>query len=181
MMMKRIATLEILHRERSRRNLHAPSLIRLPAPHPTPPRDPLPHSGHLPHNPFPPQNHSPPDCGIFLPRSHPQNHSTLKTLRCTAFPWVFALLLNPTKITPRRCGSSGHPTRVFSALNRPPPCHSITLPMRPPQRVPCAHPSAPLTPSPPHQCALTAHFTASAVSLTSDRGHVAEVQPKHRS
>jgi hypothetical protein len=94
---------------------------------------------------------------------------------------VFALLLNPTKITPRRCGSSGHPTRVFSALNRPPPCHSITLPMRPPQRVPCAHPSAPLTPSPPHQCALTAHFTASAVSLTSDRGHVAEVQPKHRS
>ena len=34
--------------------------------------------------------------------------------------------------------------------------------MRPPPRVPCAHPSAPLTPSPSHQCALTSHFTLRA-------------------
>ena len=63
--MKRIATLETLRKEWSRRNLHAPSLTRLHAPHPTPPRDPLPHLSHLPHNPLPSQNHSPPDYGIF--------------------------------------------------------------------------------------------------------------------
>jgi len=76
----------------------------------------------------------------------------------------FSLLLHPTINTPRRCGSSGHPTRVFAALNRPPPCHSKALPLRPPPRVPCAHPSAPLTPSPPDQCALTAHITLRAFS-----------------
>jgi hypothetical protein len=66
-LMKRIATLEtaFLRKKRSRRNLHASSLTRLQAPHPTPPRDPLPHSSHLPHNPLPPQDHSPPDCVIF--------------------------------------------------------------------------------------------------------------------
>ena len=148
------ATLETLSKEPSRRNLHAP--------HPTPPRDPLPHSSHLPHNPLPPRDHSPPDCGILLPRSHPRNHSTPNTLGRTAIPWVFSLLLNPTINTPRRCGSSGHPTRAFAALNRPPPCHSKALPLRPPPRVPCAHPSAPLTPSPSHQCALTSHFTLRA-------------------
>ena len=69
------------------------------------------------------------------------------------------LFLNLTINTPRSCGSSGHPTRVFVSLNRPPPCHSKALPWRPPPRVPCAHPSVPLTPSPSHQCALTARFT----------------------
>ncbi len=43
-------------------------------------------------------------------------------------------------------------------------CHSKALPMRLPPRVPCVHPSTPLTPSPPHQCALTAHFTLYAFS-----------------
>jgi hypothetical protein len=92
-MRKRVATLETLRKERSGRNLHAPSLIRLPAPHLTPPRDPLPHSGHLPHNHPPPHNHSPPDCGILLPCSPPQNHSTPNTLGRTAIPWMFIINL----------------------------------------------------------------------------------------
>jgi hypothetical protein len=97
------------------------------------------------------QNHSPPDYGIFLPRAHRAKPLHTQNTGMLPFLWVFALLLNPTTNMPSRCCSSSHPTRVFFAINRPPPCHSKALPLRPPQRVPSAHPSAPLTPSPPHQ------------------------------
>jgi hypothetical protein len=86
------------------------------------------------------------------PRLHRPPH-TQNTGIHLAFPWVSALLLNPTTNTPRRCGSSGHPTRVFAALTRLPPCHSKAQPTRLLQRVLCVHPSAPITPSPFVQCA----------------------------
>ncbi len=56
-------------------------------------------------------------------------------------------------------------------LTRPPPCHSKAFPMRLPPRVPCVHPSTPLTPSPPHQFALTAHFTLRTLAQSPSPPH----------
>ena len=163
-MPKRVAMLETLRKDRPRRSrqtLHAPSLTRLPAPHLTPTCDPLPHSGHFPHKPLP-QNHSPPDCCNLLPRSnpppprvHPPPDSGIFLrflLRITPHPthWdipairlAFELLPNLTINTPRSCGSSCHPTCVFAALTRLPPCYSRALLTRLPPRVPGEHPRVP--------------------------------------
>ncbi len=111
------------------------------------------------------------------PRLHQPPH-TQNTGIHLAFPWVFALLLNPTTNTPHRCCSSGHPTCVFAALTRPPPCHSKSLPTCLPPRVPCVHPSTPLIPSPPHQCALTAHFTLRAFSRNHLLLHTSVLSPR---
>jgi hypothetical protein len=74
------------------------------------------------------------------PRLHQPPH-TQNTGMHLAFPWVFALLPNPTTNTPRRCGSSGHPTRVFNAFSSTPMrSHRVFHSAR--SRPPRAHPSA---------------------------------------
>jgi hypothetical protein len=52
---------------------------------------------------------------------HPKHWDT------PAIRWVFELLLNLTSNTPRRCGSSGHPTRVFATPLQIAPSPHLTL------------------------------------------------------
>ena len=171
-MPKRVATLETLRKARprqSRQTLHAPSLTRLPVPHPTHPRNPLPYPGHLPHNSPPPQSHSPPDRGIFSyplpPQSHsppdrghllPRSHSTSSPSeeRSSAAKPSTCSLSSKYSSLPSTALSLSSFSRLSRALSRVffPLCHSKALPTRLLQRVLCVHPSAPITPSPCPVC-----------------------------
>ena len=96
MPLKRDATLETLRNQPRwcRQTLHAPSLTRLPAPHPTHPRNPLPYPGHHPgpHNSPPPQSHSPPDRGILLVPSFRRKVTPLRT--AATFSLVLSRLIH---------------------------------------------------------------------------------------
>ena len=138
MLLKRVATLETLRKERPRRSrhtLHAPSLTRLPAPHPIPPRTlfriratfltallrrkvtPL-RTAASHNNPPPPQGHSPPDRCILLPRSYSRNLIHLLTKPILAVCRTLLFSEPSTCSLSSKCSSLPSTALSLSSLSR---------------------------------------------------------------